>query len=199
MIGDGGLNGFRKNGDPVLRAFTISDDDLVHFKVDVFDSQAEAFHCPKTSAEQELGHNFLGRGHGVDDFQAFIAGQDRGQAGRFFGADGLDWAEVNTQDFPVEKQQRVKRLVLSGGGHVEIDRQMGEKCFNFRPPHVFWVLFVVEQDEAFNPGNISVFGADGIMPYADGVSDLIEQFFGLGHIAEVRKKIFLKKTLFFLA
>jgi len=89
-------------------SFSVSNDNLVHCEVDVLDAQSEAFHGPESAAKQELRHEFLRIGHGVDDFHAFGAGQDGGQARRLFCPNGCDGAEFDVYDFPVEEEQRVE-------------------------------------------------------------------------------------------
>ena len=48
------------------------------------------------------------------------------------------------------------------------------------------MLFAVIQNETFDPGDIGVFGADGVVARANGVADLVEQLFGLGHGGGIR-------------
>lgn len=60
----------------------------------------------------------------LDAFQQFGdlgGGQDDGQALVVPGAPGTDSCELDHQDFPVEKEKGVERLVLRNGGQSEID------------------------------------------------------------------------------
>jgi hypothetical protein len=56
---------------------------------------------------------------------------------------------------------------------------VGEKCLDFRRAHFTRVTLVMEEDKALDPFSIGVFGAVGIMFEADGIADLIEDFFAL--------------------
>ena len=59
-----------------------------------------------------------------------------------------------------------------------MDGQVGEEGFDFGDTHLLGVAFVVEEDEAFDPANVCLFGADGVMLAADGITHLIEEFLG---------------------
>ena len=59
-----------------------------------------------------------------------------------------------------------------------MDGQVGEEGSDFGDTHLLGVAFVVEEDEAFDPANVCLFGADGVMLAADGITHLIEEFLG---------------------
>ena len=44
--------------------------------------------------------------------------------------------------------------------------------------HLCGMAFLMEQDEAFDPLNVGLFGAVGIVPAADSIGNLVEQFTG---------------------
>ncbi len=52
---------------------------------------------------------------------------------------------------------------------------MGEERFYLWGAHILRVAFVVEEDEALDPVDVGLLGADGVVLAADGVSNLIEQ------------------------
>ncbi len=54
---------------------------------------------------------------------------------------------------------------------------MGQKGFDFGGTHLGRVPDVVEKDIAFDPVDVGLFGADGVMFEADGITHPIEQFF----------------------
>ena len=55
---------------------------------------------------------------------------------------------------------------------------MGEKGLDFGDAHFTWELFIVEQDVALDPGDVGLFGTDGLVFEPDGLSDLVEEFLG---------------------
>jgi len=51
---------------------------------------------------------------------------------------------------------------------------MGEEGCDFCVPHILGMALVVKEDVAFDPTNVGLFGADGVMFEANGIADLIE-------------------------
>ena len=78
----------------------------------------------------------------------------------------------------VEEKKCAEGLVLGGGGHVALHGQMGEEGFHLCGAHVLGVALVVEKDVAFDPVDVGLLGADGVVLQADDVANLIEQFLG---------------------
>ena len=58
--------------------------------------------------------------------------------------------------------------------------QVGDESLYFLCAHVFGVALVVEENVAPDPVYVRFLGAGGIMFDADGVADLIEEFFPSG-------------------
>jgi len=69
-------------------------------------------------------------------------------------------------------------LILGRGGDPLVYCQVGEKRFNFGDAHVPGVAFVVEEDEAFDPVDVGLFSADGVVFEAQRIPDLVQQFPG---------------------
>ena len=57
--------------------------------------------------------------------------------------------------------------------------QVGQKLFDFEAIHLSGMPFVMEEDEAFDPVDVSLFGANRIMFGPHGVPNLIQQPGGL--------------------
>ena len=125
----------------------------------------------------ELGENAL----------RFVLGEDDGQALRFFGHDRANGLlDGLFQDMVVEEEEGAEGLVLGGRGDVAIDGQMGEIGFDVGRAHVAGMdvlagAFFVKEDEAFDPADVALFGAIGVVFATQGVAHLIEKF-GLGGI-----------------
>jgi hypothetical protein len=58
-----------------------------------------------------------------------------------------------------------------------VDGQMGQESFNFGTAHLLGVALVMEEDKAFDPGNIAFFCAQGAVFEPEGVANPIKQFF----------------------
>lgn len=80
------------------------------------------------------------------------------------------------EDVAVEEEEGGERLVLGGGGDVFFDGEVGEEGLDFWGAHVFGVAFAVEEDVAFDPVAVGLFGAVGVVFEAQGVGDLVEEF-----------------------
>jgi hypothetical protein len=52
---------------------------------------------------------------------------------------------------------------------------MGEERLYLGTPHVLWMSFIVEQNEALCPLNVGFFSPDAVMPEPNGVAQLIEE------------------------
>jgi hypothetical protein len=57
-----------------------------------------------------------------------------------------------------------------------IDGEMSEKVGDVPLAHFVWVPLVVKQNEAANPIDVGLFGANGIMFYAQVPAHPIQQF-----------------------
>ena len=107
--------------------------------------------------------------------QRLLFGQDGGQALGFLGADGINGVvELLVEHFAVEEEQGAEGLILGGGGDVPLDGQVGQEGLDLRGAHLLGVALVVEEDEAFDPVDVGLFGADGVVLEADGLTNLIE-------------------------
>jgi len=72
---------------------------------------------------------------------------------------------------------RLNARVLDEGGDVLFDSELGEEGLYFWLAHFFGVAFVVEENVAFDPIEVSLFGAVGVVLGARDVTSLIEKFF----------------------
>src|SRR5581483_3518780 len=96
---------------------------------------------------------------------------------RFLGAlDLFQPADLLLQHLLVKKQQRAQRLVLRGWRYIKVARQMREKFRHFCLRHFGRMPFVMINNEALDPIEVSLLGADAVMLAPDDVAHLIEQF-----------------------
>ncbi len=178
----GGLNGFGKDGDAVFGAFAVADDNLVLGEVDVFHAQAEAFVEAEAGAVEDLDDEEGDAGELVQDALDFCTGEDDGEALGLFGHDRADrLLDGLFQDMVVEKEDGAEGLVLGGGGDVFVDREMSEESLDILDAQVFGMdvlapAFFMKEDEAFDPGDVALLGAVGVVHAAEGEAELVEKF-----------------------
>ena len=72
-------------------------------------------------------------------------------AGPLSAHDSVEPGQFDVQDLLAEKQQRGQSLVLRGGRHLAIDRQVREERLDLCRGHVGRMAHAVEQDEAPRP------------------------------------------------
>lgn len=85
-VGDEGVG---EEGDAVVFAFAVADDDLVVAKVYVFDAEADAFHEAQSASVEDFCHELGDAAHVVDDGAGFLGREDGGEGFGFFGADDV--------------------------------------------------------------------------------------------------------------
>jgi hypothetical protein len=88
------------------------------------------------------------------------------------------------EDFLIEKQQRAQGLILRGRRDMTVHGQVGQKRFDFPPPHLCGMAFLMKQNTPLGPIDIGMFRPDSVMLRAQDVAHLIEQLLGawcLGH------------------
>ena len=177
---EGWDEGIGEYGEAVVLAFAVADDDVAVAEVDIFDAEADAFHEAQAAAVEEFCHELGDAGHFCDDCDGFGLGEDDGECFGLLGADDIGGEfEVGLQDVAVEEEDGGERLVLGGGGNFFFGGKVGDECLDFGGAQVFWVAFAVEEDVAFDPVFVGLFGAGGVVFGADGVGDLVHEFAGL--------------------
>ena len=149
--------------------------------------ESDGFHQAQAAAIQEFGDELGGARHSIENPAHFFPGQDGGQPLWPFGADGVDAPfQILFKDLAVQEQGGVEGLVLRGGGDLLIHGQVGQKGLDpstssghrFRSAHVLGVSFVVVENVAFDPADVSFFGADRVVLEPDRVVDSIKELFG---------------------
>ena len=205
MLDEGLFQPLGEHGEAVLLAFAVSDGDLVHIEVYVFDPKPQALHEAQAGTVQERGHEVGCAVQGVQDRLDFGAGEDDGET---FGPSGRGDAgegrQRNTKDFAVEEQECVAGDVLGGSGDVLLDGQVGEVVTNGVGAEGGGVSFAVEDDEASDGGKIAVLGAEAEVLEADDGADLFQKGVRVARVGVARVKVvrsgswrFLPGTIFF--
>jgi hypothetical protein len=105
----------------------------------------------------------------------FGAREDDGQFGR--ATDALDPGnvfELSIENLLVEKKKGAEGLILSGCSDAAFDGKMAQEQGNLGFAHLLRMPFAVEEDEASDPINVSLLGAEAVMPGAQMPADAIE-------------------------
>jgi len=146
-----------------MRSFSPrTDGDGPVVKVQVFDAQTKALHEPQAAAREQLSHQRVHAGKVAEESQDLLAGEDGGEALRLLGPECLDrLGHFLVQDLAIEEEEGLRGLVLSGSGDVLLDGQVGEKGFHLCCAHIGRMRLRVEEDEALDPKEVSLFRAVG--------------------------------------
>jgi len=87
----------------------------------------------------------------------------------------IELRHLQLQDFAVEEQQRVEGLILSQGGYVAVNRQMGQKCLDLDHAEFAQMATVVEQHKPANPMNVRLFSPKATLLQANPLPNDVQQ------------------------
>ena len=124
-----------------------------------------------------MGHEPVIAAKVREDGAGFGAGKDDGHLRRAGNAlDSADELEFPLEHMLVEKEEGAKGLVLSGGGDAAVHGEMAQEGSDFLFAHVAGVTFLVEEDEAPDPVEVGLLGADAVALNAEVPANLVEEF-----------------------
>lgn len=106
----------------------------------------------------------------------FRPGEDHRDLWRTFRALEIDEIELVLQHLTVKEQQGAKGLILGRSCHPSIDRKMAEKSGYFFFAHFRGVPFFMKQDEAPDPLDVRLLGADAVALHSQMPANAVEQF-----------------------
>jgi len=182
VLGEGNLQGGGQEGDAVLGALALANGDGAGAEVDVLDPEAAALHESHAGSVEQAGHEPGRAVEEIEDRAYLVACQDDGQAAGLLGAhDSLEPVHSLGKDVAIEEEQRIERLVLSGGADLADDRKAGEEPDDFGVAHLRGMPLAVEVDEAPDPVGVRAIGGAAVVLHADGsVNEVHEPQGGLG-------------------
>src|ERR1700730_3083831 len=186
MLQEPGLGDAWEHGDPVLVALAAPDHNLVRGKVDVLDAKPTTFQYPEADTVQQGGHEARDTVKPLEQGADLIPAEDDRKPLRAPRAhDAIEPRELHLQHVLVEEQEGAQRLILRRGGDLPIDRQGREELRHLGCAHLRGMPFVVEEDEAPDPGDVRLLGAAAHMAGAQGLADTVEEagLRGLGRVA----------------
>src|ERR1051326_1208129 len=167
----------RDHRDPVVAALGITNRYLQIAEIDILDAKTDAFVEAQTAAVKQVRH---------EPRRAMKPGQHRARLCRsenhrqlrrsFCALDVIDSGKLLLKNFFVKKEESTESLVLGGGGYVLLTRQMRQERPHFPCAHLCRVLFAMKENETLDPIHIDLFSASRIMPEANSIADLVEEF-----------------------
>ena len=174
----------REQGEAVILALAIADNDLMIGKVEILDTQAHDFHQTEARTIHDLSHQPVDAIQMRDDLPGLLAGEDGRDALRPGGADGNESPVIqfNLQNIAVKKEDGADGLILGGGGDVFLVDKVGDEGVDLVHTHLARVAFVMVEDVLAYPADIGLFGAERVVAVAEEFAVLFEQFFALRSI-----------------
>lgn len=165
-----------QEGDAILPALAVADEDVALAEVDVLDPEPEAFHQPQPGSIEEAGHQPGRAVELIEDGVDLVAGQDGGQAlGPTGGDDAGPLLERLTENLAIEEKDGAEGLILGRGGDIPLDGQVGQERFQLGDAHLPGMALAVEEDESPDPIDVGIFRPDAVMQDADPIPHLVEQ------------------------
>ena len=83
--------------------------------------------------------------------------------------------QLDTEDFAIEEQERVERLILGGRRDSLTHRERRQERRDLRGAHFGGMALAVEEDVALGPVDIGLLGPTAVVACANGVADAIEE------------------------
>jgi hypothetical protein len=74
---------------------------------------------------------------------------------------------------PIEKDERVQRLILRARGYAQIDGQMREECLGLA--EILGMATIAVVYEAHDPSDVGLLGANAVVADTDGGSHLLQE------------------------
>ena len=165
-----------EEGHAVAVGLRIADGDERIFKVEVLDAQAQGLKEAQAASVEKARDEIRHTVQFSEDAEAFVMAEVGLDVSAFPGAEGVQVAQGDTEDFLVEEQEGAEGLVLGGGRDLLMGGEMGEESFDLWRAHGGGVAQFVEADKAFVPVEIGLLGADGIPAQADGLAEAVGEF-----------------------
>ena len=156
-----------QEGRTVFSSLAVADDDVSEIEIDILDSESKALEDAHPGAIEQQNDELDGSFETGEECRDLFAAEDGGQPFGLAGAnDVLDPRRIDLENLTIEEEDGAEGLSLGGGGDVFIDGKMSEKPVDLVGFEIAGMLFV-ELDEAADPGEIGLFGADGVVADPD--------------------------------
>lgn len=161
---------------PVFLALAVANGNALEIELDVFDAQADDLDDAHAGTIHEQGHELMDSVEMGQDALDFVRAHDGRLTDGALGADDItEVSRISAKDMSIEEDERTERLVLSTGGDVCVQGQVGKECRDFRGAHGVGVAHVVETDKSHNPLAVSMFCTNRVVAQSDLATELIEK------------------------
>ena len=158
-----------------LAALAVADRDVAEVEVHVLDAQAQALEDAHAGAVEQEHDQLDGALEAGEDGGDLVPGEHGGQALGLAGADQVvDPRGVELEDLAVEEEDGAEGLALGGGGDSSADGEVGEEGVDLVGGELPGVA-AGEGEEAADPGEVGLFGSQGVVADPDGAPQLLEQ------------------------
>jgi hypothetical protein len=165
-----------KDRDAILRAFPVTHHDLARREVHVLHAQPQAFQDSQPSAVEKLPDETVRAIEALEHTRHFVPRQNHRQARRPLRVlDADDPWQTDGEHIAIQEEERATRQVLRCRRNAALDGEIGQELGNLGRAHFGRMTLAVKQDEASNPVQIGLLGANAVVLYTYAVADLIEE------------------------
>ena len=166
----------RQHRHPVFVALALAHHDFAAGKLHILHAQAQRLQQAHAGTVQQLRHQAGGAIHVQQQF-AHLGGREhhRQALGRLCLHHLVEPGQIDFQNLLVQVQKCRLGLILRGGGHIALHRQMAQKRLHLRHAHITRVALAMKQHKAARPIDIRLLGANAVMPRAQVNAHALEQ------------------------
>jgi hypothetical protein len=156
-----------------------SRNDGAALELDILDAQTHRLEDAHPRAVKKAADQAVRSMQAAQHCGYLLAGQHNGQSNGFLCAlDAVQPGQLVAEHLLVQKKQRTLCLILRRRRDVVNDGKIGQEKLDLGGAHRRWVSLAVETDEASNPIDVRLLGADAVMAKADSIAYLVEQASG---------------------
>ncbi len=153
---------------------------------DILDAKAHTLHQPHTRAVKQSGYQRRVTFHLCQQSRHLVFGQNAGNAPFLGGAvDTVQPGQLNSENFPIKKQNRAQGLVVRGSRHLAVGGEMRQKRLDVAGPHVARVphgpAIARPANEEANPVDVHLLSAEAVVHVPDTLTQLVQNPGGLQH------------------
>jgi hypothetical protein len=160
----------------ILVALTRSNDNLTPGEINVLDPEAATLHQSQASTIKQHCHQPWSTAQISENGPHFVSCQDDRQSSGPFGTnDALYQTYPCFQNFLIQEQEGVQRLILSRGAYMRVGCQARKELTNLGFGHLRGVVLVVKDNKPFDPPDICFLRPGAIVPRTNGLPYPIEQ------------------------